>query len=108
MFHLTGVERKPRCPAADFLKANWGDHIRFDDNGHPFSVHPTSALVDLVHQLKPKQWGKILVAAMEDSKVQLSFTATLFASSLSAFPSTSQNRLKLQLRDDDSDVCMVE
>jgi hypothetical protein len=48
-----------------------------------FSVHPTSTLVDLIHQLKPRQWEKILAAATEDSKINLNSKATPFASSSS-------------------------
>jgi hypothetical protein len=48
-----------------------------------FSVIPTSTLVDLVHQLKPRQWEKILAAATEDSKINLNSKVTPFASSLS-------------------------
>jgi hypothetical protein len=109
MFHLTGVERKPPCPAANFSKANWGDHLRYDADGRMFSVHPTSTLVDLIHQLKPRQWEKILAAATEDSKINLNSKATPFAlSSSTSLP--FQNRPKPQIRDDESniDICMVE
>jgi hypothetical protein len=46
MFHLTGVECKPPCPAADFSKANWGDHFGYDADGRMFSVIPTSVADD--------------------------------------------------------------
>jgi hypothetical protein len=46
MFHLTGVECKPPCPAADFSKANWGDHFGYDADGCMFSVIPTSVADD--------------------------------------------------------------
>ncbi|KAN0139938.1 hypothetical protein V8E53_002243 [Lactarius tabidus] len=105
-FHLTGVECRPRRPAADFSKANWGDHLKYTTDGRLVPVHPTSTLVDLVHQLKPKQWEKILAAAKEDSKINLNFEAAQLASLSSIVP--TQNRPKPQLRDDDSDICIVE
>jgi hypothetical protein len=48
-----------------------------------FSVHPTSTLINLIHQLKPRQWEKILAAVIEDSKINLNSKATLFALSSS-------------------------
>jgi hypothetical protein len=83
MFHLTGVECKPPHPMANFSKANWGNHFRYNAGGRMFSVHPTSTLINLVHQLKPRQWEKILAAATEDSKINLNSKATLFALSSS-------------------------
>jgi hypothetical protein len=105
LFHTTGVTRKPPRPAADFSKANWGDHTKYDADGFPISVYPTSTLIDLIKQLKPRQWEKILAAATEDSKVNLGSEAIQNPSTSSAFPA-SQNRPKPQLRDDDSDVDM--
>ncbi|KAI9452958.1 hypothetical protein BJY52DRAFT_1189914 [Lactarius psammicola] len=102
-FHTTGVICKPPRPAADFSKANWGDHTKYDADGHPTSVYPTSVLVHLINQLKPKQWEKILSAATEESKVNLNTENIPFASTMPN-PSISQNRPKPQLRDDDSDI----
>ncbi|KAI9453315.1 hypothetical protein BJY52DRAFT_1225666 [Lactarius psammicola] len=102
-FHMTGVVCKPPRPAADFSKANWGDHTKYDANGHPTSVYPTSTLVDLIKQLKSKQWEKILSAAAEASKVNLNTEGNPITCT-SSNGSTSGNRLKLQLRDDDSDI----
>ena len=104
-FHKTGVMRKPPWPVADFSKANWGDHIKYDSTGFPIPFHPTSNLVELINQLKPKQWEKILAAAIDESKVHLSSEDVPFfgiASSKNAI--STINQPKPQLRDDDSDL----
>jgi hypothetical protein len=90
MFHMTGITRRPPRPAANFSKANWGDHTIYDADGYPVSVYPTSTIVDLIHQLKPRQWEKVLAAGMEDSKVALhsEATGTSFASSSLAIPAS--------------------
>lgn len=102
MFHLTGVLRKPPRPAADFSKANWGDtsENNLNTRGHIEQAHNTSTLVYLVQQLTPRQWEKILLAAMEASKLN--------QSSGSTSSSSTQNRPKPQLRDDDSDIGVAE
>ncbi|KAH9011272.1 hypothetical protein EDB84DRAFT_1569867 [Lactarius hengduanensis] len=95
-FHTTGVMCKPLRPAADFSKANWGDHVKFNAHGCPTHVYPTSILTALVKQLKPKQWEKILSAAVEESMLKTD-----------EFASTSTSvdtRPTPQLRDDDSDL----
>jgi hypothetical protein len=102
---MTGIMCKPPRHAAHFSKANWGDHIKYDADKFEISVYPTSTLIDLIDQLKPRQWEKILVAATEDSKSNLSSDAFPFASMSSANPG-SQTRPKPQLRDDDSDIDM--
>ncbi|KAH9028855.1 hypothetical protein EDB85DRAFT_2147634 [Lactarius pseudohatsudake] len=97
-FHTTGVMCKPLRPAADFSKANWGDHVKFNSHGYPTHVYPMSTLTALIKQLKPKQWEKILSAAIEESMVNLKTEE-------SASTSTSvDTRPTPQLRDDDSDL----
>jgi hypothetical protein len=87
-------------------KANWGNHTIYDSDGSPFPVYPMSTLIDLIKQLKPRQWEKILTAATEASKVNLGSEAHQNPSSSSASFLTSQDRPKPQLRDDDSNVDM--
>ncbi|KAF8259592.1 hypothetical protein EI94DRAFT_1751060 [Lactarius quietus] len=105
MFHMTGITRKPPRPTADFSKANWGDHNKIDANGFPIPVYPTHTLVELINQLKPKQWEKILAAAIEDSRVSLAADAFQHTSASSAILA-SQGLPKPELRDDDSDIDM--
>ncbi|KAJ3510665.1 hypothetical protein NLJ89_g4544 [Agrocybe chaxingu] len=101
-FHLTSVEVRPQRPASDFSKANWGDHTKYDAQGNRIAVCPTSFLGELIQQLKPIQWEKILMAAIKASKVNLTaenVTATAIAST-----SATADRLKPKLRDDDADI----
>jgi hypothetical protein len=69
------------------------------------SVYSTSTLIDLINQLKPWQWEKILAATNEDLKINLSSEALPLASTSMTIPA-SQNRPRPQLRDDDSDINM--
>ncbi|KAF8266446.1 hypothetical protein EI94DRAFT_1732997 [Lactarius quietus] len=90
---------------SDFSKANWGDHNKTNANGFPIPVYPTHTLVELINQLKPKQWENILATAIEDSRVSLAAEAFQHTSASSAILA-SQGLPKLELRDDDSDIDM--
>lgn len=57
-------------------------------------------LIELIKQLKPKQWEKIMLAAVEASKVMLNVEDNPTAST----SNVSDNRPKPQLRDNDPDV----
>ncbi|CAA7264659.1 unnamed protein product [Cyclocybe aegerita] len=104
LFHSTGVEVRPRRSASDFLKANWGDHVKYDIHGKACPVYPTSTLVDLVNQLKLKQWEKILTTAVDALKVSLAVeNSSSSTTSASPVPATT-NRPKPQLRDDDANI----
>ena len=105
LFHKMGVMHKPPCPVADFLKANWGDHIKYNLTGFLIPFHPASNLVELINQLKPKQWEKILAAAIDKSKVHLSSKDVPFFSTASSKNAISTiNQPKPQLRDDNSNL----
>jgi hypothetical protein len=74
---MTGVTTKPAHPVGDFSKANWGDHDMYNTDSSLTSVYPTSTLINLISQLKPWQWEKILATATEDSKNSLSSNVTV-------------------------------
>lgn len=91
---------KPRRPAGDFSKQNWGDHTAIDTSSNGVNEMPTRILVALVEQLRLWQWEKILTAALSASKQ---------AHKPSNQPTTSSNIPKSEkpkpvLRDDDSDL----